>query len=64
MKTKIISFEEMALIHGYGSGAKVNACIVDAYSNHGWLSVALFLETCYIPAMGAAIVAACIVINV
>lgn len=64
MKIKLISFEEMALIQGYGAGAKVNACIMDAYSNHGWLSVALFVQTCYMPVMGATIVAACIVLNV
>ncbi|PIY09741.1 MAG: hypothetical protein COZ17_12090 [Flavobacteriaceae bacterium CG_4_10_14_3_um_filter_33_47] len=34
-------------------------CLVDAYSNHGWVSVWAFVQTAFIPATGVALAAAC-----
>ncbi|HMM04951.1 MULTISPECIES: hypothetical protein [unclassified Dysgonomonas] len=34
-------------------------CIDDAYTNHGWASVFLTIETAFIPWTGVAIAAAC-----
>lgn len=41
-------------------GQDVMDCIEDAYTNHGWISVGLFIETAFIPETAAAIAAACL----
>jgi hypothetical protein len=38
-------------------------CVVDAYSNHGWVSVWAFVQTAFIPHTAAAIAGACAVKN-
>jgi len=42
-----------------GCGDAVIGCMSDAYSNHGWLSVALFIESAFIPETTVIIAAAC-----
>jgi len=44
-------------------GASVAGCVSDAYSNHGWLSVALFVESAFIPETTVVIAAACAIKN-
>ncbi len=46
-----------------GCGNAVALCIQDAYSNHGWGSVYVFLQTLALPQTGAAIAAACAIKN-
>jgi hypothetical protein len=41
------------------AGQRTMDCINDAYSNHGWVSVFLTIETAFIPWTGVAIAAAC-----
>lgn len=38
-------------------------CIAGAYSNHGWMSVTLWVETLVIPETGIAIAGACVIKN-
>ncbi len=45
------------------NGQAVADCIRDAYSNHGWVSVALFVETAFIWQTAAAISIACAIKN-
>ncbi len=42
-----------------GWGQRTADCIVDAYSNYGWASVAAILVTGYMPGVGVAIAAVC-----
>jgi len=44
-----------------GQGAAT--CIQDAYSNHGWMSVALWAETLWLPQTGFAVAGACVIKN-
>lgn len=46
-----------------GCGQAVMNCITDAYSNHGWASVWLFVQSIFIPSTGAAIATVCFVKN-
>lgn len=46
------------------NGGDTMSCINDAYSNHGWLSVALFVETLFIPWTGVAVAGACALKNI
>lgn len=41
------------------AGQRTMDCITDAYSNHGWVSVFLTIESAFIPWTAAAIAAAC-----
>ncbi len=45
------------------NGQAVANCISDAYSNHGWVSVALFIETAFIWQTAAAISIGCAIKN-
>jgi len=38
-------------------------CLNDVYSNHGWLSVWVFVQTCFIPQTALAFAAACLAVN-
>ncbi|MFA3782321.1 hypothetical protein ABRY23_04570 [Melioribacteraceae bacterium 4301-Me] len=60
---KELTVEQMEEINGGLSGSAVMSCIQDAYSNHGWISVALFLETAFIPWTAAVIAADCTLHN-
>lgn len=62
---KELSLEKMECVEGgfFSSGANTMSCIGDAYSNHGWLSVALFVESAFIPATALVIAGACAAIN-
>lgn len=40
-------------------GQATAECLVDAYSNHGWISVWAFVQTAFIPATAVALAAAC-----
>lgn len=40
-------------------GQAVNDCIINAYSQHGWLSVYLFVQTAFIPATAVGIATGC-----
>ena len=40
-------------------GDEVIECLTDAYSNHGWLSVALFIETAFIPETAVVMATVC-----
>lgn len=44
-----------------GCGQATADCLIDAYSNHGWVSVWAFVQTAFIPATGVALAAACAV---
>ncbi|MGC4130563.1 MAG: hypothetical protein QM564_13650 [Bergeyella sp.] len=44
-------------------GSAVAHCIQDAYSNHGWASVTIFIETAFIPETAVAIAGACALKN-
>jgi hypothetical protein len=46
-----------------GCGQAVMDCVTDAYSNRGWASVWATFQSIFIPATGAAIIAACIADN-
>jgi len=46
-----------------GSGQATADCITDAYSNHGWVSVAAWVTTAFIPATAVAIAADCAIHN-
>ncbi len=41
------------------AGQDVMDCITDAYGNHGWASVALWVETAFIPQAAAVVAIAC-----
>lgn len=49
------------IVGGYsgGGGAAVMGCITDAYSNHGWVSVWLTVQSAFIPATAAGIALGC-----
>jgi hypothetical protein len=51
------------LVSGGCSGQNVVNCITDAYSNHGWVSVWLFVQTAYLPVTAAAVAGSCAAIN-
>ena len=40
-------------------GDKVEACLEDVYTNHGWASLAVFIETAFIPETSVAFAADC-----
>ncbi len=42
-----------------GCGQATADCIVDAYSNHGWASVYIFVQTAFLPQTAAGIAIAC-----
>lgn len=44
-----------------GQGAA--SCIQDAYSNHGWMSVVLWVETAWLPQTAFAVAGACVIKN-
>lgn len=46
-----------------GCGQATMDCIIDAYSNHGWLSVWVSVQSIYIPHTGLAIAGACAIKN-
>lgn len=46
-----------------GCGQATMNCLIDAYSNHGWLSVWATLQSAYIPETGVALAAACALKN-
>jgi hypothetical protein len=41
------------------NGQDVIDCVVDAYTNHGWVSVWVFVQSAFLPETAAAIAAAC-----
>ena len=45
-------------------GQDVMDCMTDVYSNHGWLSVWVFVQTCFIPETAVAFAAACLGANI
>lgn len=47
-----------------GLGQDVMDCLSDAYSNHGWVSVWAFIQTCFIPETAVALAAACVAVNI
>ncbi len=49
----------MEQIKGGINGQKVMNCIMDAYSNHGWLSVYIWVQSIYLPQTSVAIGLAC-----
>ena len=59
---KINLFSQESIFAG-GCGAATQKCIEDAYSNHGWASVYIFVQTAFLPATAAAIAAACAIKN-
>ncbi len=42
-----------------GCGSAVASCMVNAYSQNGWISVWLMVQTGFLPWTGAAVAAAC-----
>ena len=46
-----------------GCGQAVMNCITDVYTNHGWTSVFVFVETAFLPQTAAAFAAACAIKN-
>jgi hypothetical protein len=58
---KTLNFNEMEMIEGgLLDGKDVALCIADAYTNHGWSSVALGLMTALQPEGAFFVAAACI----
>jgi len=55
-----LNINEMVEIQG-GSGQDVANCISDAYTNHGWISVALWVESTFIQETLVAVAADCTV---
>jgi hypothetical protein len=45
------------------TGQNVSNCLADVYTNHGWLSVWVTVQSAFIPATVAAFAAGCAVIN-
>jgi hypothetical protein len=45
------------------SGQNVMNCMTDAYTNHGWISVWISVQTAFIPATAAAMAGACAALN-
>jgi len=58
----VIKGDEKIQVKGWGQDTA--DCIVDVYSNHGWISVWAFVQTAFIPATGAALAAACAIHNI
>lgn len=58
----VIKDGEKTQVKGWGQDTA--DCIVDVYSNHGWISVWAFVQTAFIPATGAALAAACAIHNI
>jgi hypothetical protein len=48
---------------GPGCGQAVMDCITDAYTNHGWTSVWVTIQSIFVPSTGVAITLGCIVKN-
>ena len=48
---------------GKSFGQDVSDCLQDVYTNHGWISVWAFIQTCFIPETAIAFVGACIIVN-
>ena len=57
--TRILGVER----HTQCTGANVMACISDAYSDHGWVSVWAFVQTAFLPQTAAAIGVMCAIKN-
>lgn len=45
------------------TGANVNACFLDVYTNHGWLSLFVSVETAFLPQTAAAFAVGCAALN-
>lgn len=55
-----MTFERGGLIEARMScGDETVDCVIDVYTNHGWLSIWATIQTYYIPATGVAFIGAC-----
>lgn len=61
---KKLSLEQMEIVNGMGAGQRTMDCIQDAYSKHGWFSIALSVATAFDPMIALAAAAGCSVVGV
>ena len=59
---KELNVVQMANVIG-GGGDDVADCIADAYTNHGWISVVIWVGTLYNAGLGIGIALGCIGID-
>jgi len=55
-----LEIEKMEMLVG---GSQTQACISDAYNNHGWASTWLYVQSAFIPQTVAAIAGVCAINN-
>jgi hypothetical protein len=57
---KEMSFEKMEEVNGGSWGQDANKCIIDAYTDNGWISLWAFVQTAFIPVTALIIASYCV----